>query len=195
MRVKEKILRIFGDIKMQKWPPFIYYEPGDYYKITGEMTDDIAQRIQPGDIVLRGYRNYLDGVFIPGEYSHTGVYIGNGWMIHAVAEGVCYITLTDFLRCDRVHVLRPRTGIKTALKRLQKWIGKSYDFDFQSGNETFYCHELAAEAYKGLDVKKEIPYLGWLRFCKMEPKYLAESFIRSADFETVIELNPDKKSE
>lgn len=195
MRLKEKLLRVFGDIKMQKWPPFLYYEPGDYYRVTGADSARIAELIQPGDLLLRGYRNYLDGVFIPGEYSHTGIYTGNGTVTHAVAEGVCVVSLYDFLRCDRVFVLRPRRCVKTALDRLAKWIGRSYDFDFASGNESFYCHELAAEAYSGLAIRKIVPYLGIFRFCRMEPKYLAESFIESPDFQKIVEINPGKKPE
>jgi len=195
MRLKEKLLRVFGDIKMQKWPPFLYYEPGDYYRVSGADSARIAELIQPGDLLLRGYRNYLDGVFIPGEYSHTGIYTGDGTVTHAVAEGVCVVSLYDFLRCDRVFVLRPRRCVKTALDRLAKWIGRSYDFDFASGNESFYCHELAAEAYSGLSISKIVPYLGIFRFCHMEPKYLAESFIESPDFQKIIEINPGKKPE
>lgn len=195
MRLKEKLLRIFGDIKIQKWPPFLYYEPGDYYKVSGADSARIAELVQPGDILLRGYRNYLDGVFIPGEYSHTGVYIGNGLVTHAVAEGVCSVNLFDFLRCDRVMVLSPVGGVDKALERLEKWKGARYDFDFTGGNEAFYCHELAALAYQELDIRKVVPYLGIFRFCRMEKKYLAESFIESPDFWTIIEINPGKKPE
>jgi len=195
MRLKERLLRIFGDIKLQKWPPFLYYEPGDYYRVSGADSALIAEWIQPGDLLLRGYRNYLDGVFIPGDYDHTGIYTGSGMVTHAVSEGVCTVNLFDFLRCDRVMVLRPRRCVKTALDRLAKWIGKGYDFDFVSGNDSYYCHELAAEAYSGLSIRKIVPYFGFFRFCRMEPKYLAESFIESPDFQQIIEINPGKKPE
>ena len=193
MRMKEKLLRIFGDIKLQKWPPFLYYEPGDYYRVSGSESARIAALLRPGDLLLRGYRNYLDGLFIPGEYSHTGIYTGCGEVTHAVAEGVCTVSVYDFLRCDRVCVLRPRRGVDAALKRLRKWTGRPYDFDFRGGDEAFYCHELAAAAYRELAISLVVPYLGFIRFCGVEPKYLAESFIGSPDFRTVIELNPGKK--
>jgi len=41
--------------------------------------------IKPGDLILRAYECYLDGLFIPGTYTHTGIYIGDGKVIHAVA--------------------------------------------------------------------------------------------------------------
>lgn len=196
MRLKEKLLRIFGDIKLQKWPPFLYYEPGDYYQVSGAESARIAAMLKPGDLLLRGYRNYLDGLFIPGEYSHTGIYTGAGTVTHAVAEGVCTVSVYDFLRCDRVCVLRPDScvDVDRALERLRHWLGRPYDFDFQYGDEAFYCHELAAAAYRGLArIRLLVPYLGFIRFCGMQPKFLAESFLDSPDFRVVIEFNPGKK--
>ncbi len=184
-KIKEKFLRILGDIKIQKWPPFMYYEPGDYYKASGAETRRAMTLLLPGDIICRGYRNYLDGLFIPGKYSHTGVYTGNGKITHAIAEGVSQIDTIDFLRCDRFVVIRPVRGQQQAIKRLEEWTGLPYDFDFSSGNAAFYCHELAAEAYKELSVQKFTPYLGWIRFCGMKPAYLAESFTTNPNFKVI----------
>lgn len=66
-------------------PLFLYYKKGDYYKISGKQTQEILSIVEPGDVLARGYDSYLDSVFIPGEYSHTGVYVGEGKVIHAVA--------------------------------------------------------------------------------------------------------------
>ena len=184
-KFKEKFLRIFGDIKLLPFPPFMYYQPGDYYKATGAEARQAMQLLRPGDLLLRGYDSYLDGLFIPGKYSHTGIYTGNGKVTHAVAEGVCQIDTIDFLRCDRFAVIRPKRGQKEAIRRVLEWIGYPYDYDFSSGNAAFYCHELAAEAYRELDVHKVTPYLGWIRFCRMKPTYLAESFTTNANFKII----------
>lgn len=186
MRLKEKLLTIFGDIKLLKWPPFVYWQPGDYYKAPGSKNRIAIERIRPGDIILRGYDSYLDGYFIPGRFSHTGIYIGGGKVIHAVAEGVSEIDVLDFLRCDRFAVLRPSSGQKKAIDRVKGWLGKPYDFDFSSKNFSFYCHELAAEAYKELGIQKVTPYLGFIRFSRMEPSYLAESFLENRNFRTIM---------
>ena len=37
-RLKENFLRIFGDIKILPYPPFLYYQPGDYYRASGADT-------------------------------------------------------------------------------------------------------------------------------------------------------------
>jgi len=191
--MKRIFLTILGDIKFQYWPPFLYYEKGDYYKASGIDTRDAMDIIQAGDIILRGYNHYLDGVFIPGEYSHTGVYVGNGKMIHSIAEGVSEINIIQFLRCDRFMILRPKFGQEKAIKRLWKWIGIDYDFEFKSGNSALYCHELGAEAYKELNVERKTPYLWKFKFNKMEKTYLAESFIENHNFIKVLEVNSKKK--
>ena len=184
-KLKQKFLTVFGDIKVQKWPPFLHYCPGDYYRVTGRDTDTIRQLLKPGDLLLRGYKDYLDGFFIPGKYSHTGVYAGNGKVIHAVAQGVCQCSLTDYLRCDKICVLRPKKGQKIALQRIHKWLGTPYDFDFKSDNGALYCHELAAQAYKELGVHKQVPYLGILRFKHLSTTYLAQSFLQNPNFNVV----------
>lgn len=67
--------------------------------------------------MLRGYNHYLDGYFIddPHGYSHGAVYIGDGKIIHAVAEGVSEIHAADFMKCDRICILRPESGQEDAV--------------------------------------------------------------------------------
>ena len=185
IRLKEKFLRIFRDIKILPYPPFLYYQPGDYYRASGADTRRAIDLVRPGDLLCRGYDSYLDGYFIPGKFTHTGVYTGNGKITHAIAEGVSEIDIIDFLRCDRFILIRPKKGQKQALERIAAWIGKPYDFDFTSGNDAIYCHELAAEAYKELQIQKIIPYMGFIRFHKLRPTYLAESFITNPNFKVI----------
>lgn len=188
MSIKSTLLTILGDIKITCYPPFLYYSKGDYYAVSGSDTRIALGVLRPGDIICRGYRRYLDGYFIPGKYSHTGIYIGGGMVTHAVAEGVKTEIAIQFLRCDRAIILRPRKGTREALQFLHDVIGRPYDFDFTSHNEAYYCHELAAEAYRDLGVVKKTPYLGWIRFCGMEKRYLAESFTENSNFTTILEF-------
>lgn len=189
MKIKEKLLSIFGDIKLIPWPLFAYYQKGDYYKVSGEDTEQVISVIEPGDVVVRGYDSYLDGYFIPGEYSHSGVCVGDGCVIHAVAEGVQKDSLIDFCRCDRVMVLRPSKNAQLAVDRVNGWLGKPYDFNFTAGDSAFYCHELTARAYQELDISKVSPYFMFITFRRAEKVYLAESFILSNDFYIVLEIN------
>lgn len=120
-------LKVFGDLKIFPWPFFLIYDPGSY-RVKGEDIRDVIQLARPGDILLRGYYNYLDGYFIPGYFSHVGLYLGEiteadktylptpagekyfrtGEQIvaHAMAEGVFMEDLINFCRCDVMAILR-----------------------------------------------------------------------------------------
>ena len=69
-KLKIIFLTILGDIKMFKFPFFLVYDPSSF-AVKGYHTRLAMEMLKPGDIVLRRYRMYLDGVFIPGKYSHT----------------------------------------------------------------------------------------------------------------------------
>ena len=187
--IKRISLNILGDIKVFRFPFFLIYDPGSY-EVKGYHTRQAMEVLEPGDIVLRKFINYLDGYFIPGEYSHTGLYVGNNIVIHAIAEGVSSIDIIDFLRCDKFIILRAKDeeARKRAVERAKRWWIKNreYDFDFKSNNGKLYCHELGVEAYKELKLeKKTTKILG----ITLSPRYLAESFTTSDKFETVLKIN------
>jgi hypothetical protein len=123
-------LRMFGNIKYYPWPLFFIYDPKGY-QVRGDEVREVINRIQPGDIVLRGYDRYLSGAFIPGYFSHSGLYVGEvkdgdkdridpplneqqlayfktgeQMVIHAMAQGVFMEDIIDFCRCDRMLILR-----------------------------------------------------------------------------------------
>lgn len=77
-KIWAKFLTEFGNIKVFKFPMFIVYDPS-YFKMDGMHVRKALDLLKPGDVILRGYDNYLDGWFIDDEfkYSHGAVYIGN----------------------------------------------------------------------------------------------------------------------
>lgn len=77
---------------------FFVYDPSTY-KMDGSHTMKAIRLLEPGDVVLRGFDNYLDGYFIddPHGYSHGAIYIDDGKIIHAIAEGVSEINALDFM--------------------------------------------------------------------------------------------------
>lgn len=188
-KLKRILLTIFGDIKVFRWPFWIVYDP-DMYGMTGSKIRDVLNIIAKGDIVLRGYRHYADGYFIPGKYSHSGIYAGDNEVIHAVAEGVCKIDILDFLMCDVCCVLRPkyREAALEAVRKAEGYIGTEYDFDFSKGDSSLYCHELTAISFAPfIKVERFIPkILGGLIRGKHKV-FLAQSFIDSPAFEVVYE--------
>ncbi len=157
--VRNSFLKFFGDIKIFKFPLFILYDPGSY-KVKGYEVRKVIDSVKPGDIMVRGYSNYLDGYFIPGFFSHTGLYLGETKktdlvmpeivekvfyegkqaVIHSMAEGVFMEDLINFCKCDYLVILRRNQQIepkvnfnedfKKVYQKAMKNLGKGYDFKF-----------------------------------------------------------------
>jgi hypothetical protein len=132
--LRARLLTIFGDLKVYRFPMFFLYDPGGY-RVRGEDAREVIDVVKPGDILLRGYDSYLDGYFIPGYFSHAGLYIGPvtdndidlverpccrgvfrtgaQMVIHSMAEGVFMEDLLNFCRCDYMAILRfPDTVVR-----------------------------------------------------------------------------------
>ena len=134
-------IKVFGDIKVFKWPFFLVYDPGSYL-VKGYEMREVLDVLQPGDILLRGYNNYLDGYFIPGYFSHVGLYVGEvrpedealvtipegkdlfytgkQMVVHAMAEGVFVQDVLDFCRADRMLIVRFPETFESTEKLLEK---------------------------------------------------------------------------
>jgi len=183
-KIKSGFLTLFGDIKVYKYPFFLVYHPTSF-KVKGTHTRAITGLIEPGDVVMRGYVDYLDGYFIPkGESgcSHSGLYIGENTVVHAIAEGLSEIDIIDFCRCDRLIVLRPVSGQEWAIEHAKKCVDLHipYDFDFEPGPGKYYCHEFTASCYPGLNVEPLSRKV--FGFIDSPVAYLADSFYTNANF-------------
>jgi hypothetical protein len=132
--IRNTLLTIFGDIKIFRFPFFILYNPGSYL-IKGPEMRQIMNLVQDGDILIRGYRAYVDGYFIPGFFSHAGLYLGKvtkedilkhkpdvkpssivegeQMVIHAMANGVFLEDVLNFSRCDFMIILRRNPSIES----------------------------------------------------------------------------------
>ena len=190
-KLQARFLTRFGNIKVFKWPFFIVYDP-TVFSMPGEKIMQVRDMLKPGDLILRGFSMYLDGMFVPGDYSHGAIYVGNDTIIHAVAEGVSKINVIDFCECDRICIVRPKSGQEQAIKRALDFVESDvpYDFGFKRGASALYCFELCAECYKELGVKpiKKSALWGLIK----KRVFLAESFQNSESFERVFEFNPKR---
>lgn len=196
--LKVAFLYVLGRIKVYRWPMFIVYDPQGYDVKAFGIRKAMALA-KKGDIFVRRYRNYLDGYFIPGRFSHSGVYVGGGVIVHAMSDGVQKIDIIDFLRCDGFAILRPAEKEGRDLKALADkaaeialaYLGNGYDYDFRleepdrKRTEKVYCHELSRKCYPDLDIPLVKPALwnGMIR--SRSEKVLAQSFFDSPDMETV----------
>lgn len=200
-------MRIFGKIRIYRHFPWLAYDPSGY-QVKSVQIRKALKNLEPGDVVCRYYTGFLDGCFIPGRFSHTGIYVGKdhytgaGIIIHALGTGVQKIDVLDFLRCDGFAILRPNDktdadGIRVTDKAVQlayKYLGYDYDFFFdicedysnkeevQKRTRSVYCHELVRSCFPDLDVPTVQPVLwrGMIRSKKRQ--FLAQSFFDSSDF-------------
>jgi hypothetical protein len=122
----EKLLGVLGDIKVFKWPMFINYRPYSF-AIKGNHTREVMALVQPGDILVRDFNNYLNNYFTPGTFKHVGFYLGDvsehrlklaevkhpahfntgkQRVIHAIGNQVFLEDLIDFCRCDGLAIMR-----------------------------------------------------------------------------------------
>lgn len=186
--IKRIILTIFGDIKVFKWPFFVIYHPVTF-KVKGRDTRTIMSEIQPGDVIMRSYYNYLDGYFIPkgtSRCSHSGLYIGNNKIVHSIAEGSKIDDIIDFCRADKIIVLRPKKGQEWAIEHANKCADSNvpYDFNFEEGSGKYYCHEFTASCYPALEIE---PLSGKILGFISSPKaFLADSFYTNSNFTKIV---------
>ena len=126
-RLTKSFLTFFGDLKIYPFPMWLLYDPGSYL-VRGDDARRVIELVAPGDILVRGYRRYLDGYFIPGAFSHAGLYLGpvtdadrskvatskgqsdfrtgTQQVMHSMAHGVFMEDVLTFCRCDYLLILR-----------------------------------------------------------------------------------------
>ena len=173
---------------------FIVYDPTTF-KMTGPQIIQVLKTLQPGDIILRKFDSYADSKFIPGEYSHGAIYVGDHTIIHAIAEGVQEIDVIDFCMCDKICILRPKDRTVDAIAKARKFLEEDtpYDFAYKRGSSALYCFELCAECYPDLQIKTHDvkQMFGLLR---KKNVYLAKSFTDSPDFKLVFQSDDSSKA-
>lgn len=194
--ISDTFWKIVGNTKVFRYPLWFVYDP-DQPKVSGKHVFALMEILKPGDILMRGWRHYLNGYFIPGNYSHGGIYIGDNQVLHAVPEGVVRCNLIDFIMADRFCVLRPNCSANApaAVSNAKDFEARRvpYDFKMTEGQDALYCFELCAESYKRyVDIKKVQPKLLGGLITRKEPAWLSFSFLESPDFHKVAEFNPDK---
>jgi len=119
--------------------------------VKGDEIRSILYVLEPGDILLRKWRGYLNAILTGGNYSHAGMYVGNNTVVHAMADGVIEEDILDFCRSDSICVLCIRNGDKRkAVRKIKKLVGAPYDYDFLPGNKKYYCTEIVSVCYDNI---------------------------------------------
>jgi len=160
--IKKCFINLFGGIAIYPYPMFIIFYGSVHYKFKGENQRQVLDILEPGDILVRTYGGYLSTWFIPGYWSHAGIYVGDNRIIHVGGEGIMNEDILTFMRCDDVAVLRvtdPVEGrISTAIERAMKLMEMNIDYDYnfdKNDPESMYCTELVDYCYGGLNYAKK----------------------------------------
>jgi hypothetical protein len=180
----ESSVTALGKIKVYPYPMFVIYQPKGY-AIKGPEKRVIESLLKPGDYLIRGFYNYLDGILIPGYFSHAGFYYGENRVIHAVAEGVLNEDISDFCSCDYLSILRDEAAaqdeIRAACERSLTFVGDGYNFDFtkkiKKKHPRFYCTQLVVNVWQNKIqlVPQDVNFL-WIK----RNIYLPDQFYKCA---------------
>ncbi len=148
----------------------------DNKRVTAEVRSEIADCLEPGDVLVTRHAIALTNLFLPGFWPHAAFYIGTPeqraefgvavddetaslWTdgvctLEALKDGVRLRSLSDTLSVDSFAVLRPSAGKETIRRAIERAIvheGKQYNFDFDFfTSDRMVCTEVVYRAYDGL---------------------------------------------
>jgi len=153
--IKKFIINFFGSIVLYPRPMFVMFYGSVHYKFKGDNLREVLDMIEPGDILLRTYDNYLSSMVIPGYWSHAGLYVGDDKVIHVGGDGIIEEDILTFTRCDDIALLRidDDERINSAIAKAYDFLaqGIKYDYDFSKNNgKKMYCTEFTDECYGGI---------------------------------------------
>ena len=157
IKLRNSFLTIFGNIHLNNYFVWIpYYKPTSY-KIKGKQTRELMATVKPGDVMLRGYDDYVDGLFI-GKWSHAALVLNETEVIHSMSQGVFRQDLLDFYRTDRICILRPNLNadeLKQVLAKAASMEGLPYDFGFSFSDhpKEVYCSEFVYVSFEDFATK------------------------------------------
>lgn len=109
--------------------------------------------IKEGDILLSFEKQRSTSFFIKGKYKHAAIVSPKLDVIEAIGGGVRDVDLEEWLfLMDYVAIIRPEFENHTinymAACNAMTYIGKPYDYKFQSGDKAIYCSELVYLCYQ-----------------------------------------------
>lgn len=174
--IYKQVMTYIGDVMVATKPP----------ATKAKQMFEMRPYLTAGNVICRYYSYYLDSILIPGEFTHSGIVVNEGTIIHSVAEGVQDIHPIDFVKdTDGFIILRPEYQNKTLLKKAvekARWhlVNKTeYDFTF-SDPRKFYCHEMTVDCLNDggiYTVSRSIKKFGIFPFRFLMSLYLAENII------------------
>jgi cell wall-associated NlpC family hydrolase len=97
--------------KLQKYPGGAALNATIKGRTTYQMSGEVPRseripfaKLAPGDVLFFGSNGTRSK---PNQVGHTGIYLGNGWLIHSSGEGVAVVPLTGWYRQSFAWARRP----------------------------------------------------------------------------------------
>ncbi len=115
--------------------------------------------LRKGDIVLCGEQETVLSGLIGDAVNHATIYVGRRRFIEAIGKGVVYVSFHKlFTEYNYLAILRTVKGtkrriIKNAVKFAKSKLGRPYDYDFSKKGDTYFCSEIANDAYRAAGYK------------------------------------------
>lgn len=143
-------------------------------KATQTVRDQLADILEPGDILLTKHQGALTNLFLPGFWPHAALYVGaihqhpdlqisdksrEHWfgtrcVLEALKDGVHFRPLHETLQVDAFAVVRPNLNaaqVKTGIENVAIHAGKLYNFNFDFfSSDRLVCTEVVYRAFDGL---------------------------------------------
>ncbi|MFW6196936.1 MAG: YiiX/YebB-like N1pC/P60 family cysteine hydrolase [Thermoplasmatota archaeon] len=145
----------------------------------GSQNDIDLNKLEVGDIILTSGSS-LDKI-VPGRWTHSMIYIGEGKIIDPVEEGVVINDVEKVHDSDEAAIYRVEASEQVRKKAVEFAIrqeGKPYDLGWytkQVHGDSYYCSELAWASYKtqGVDID-ENPGWSWSYANGVAPTEIAD---------------------
>ena len=153
--IKSSTVGFVADIRFYKGGVILF---GDsHYSIKGPDQREIINMLEPGDMLLRTYNNYLGSMLTKGYWSHAAMFVGGNDVIHMLGDGITKEDILTFTRCDDVAILRSRdiSLIPIAIEKANGFLdtGIDYDYNFDKKPDKFYCTEFVWQCFGCPDIK------------------------------------------
>ena len=112
--------------------------------------------LRKGDVVILGDLKTLLSLFADGPVTHASIYIGKNKIIHAMGDGIDYMSLKQvFKEYDTMAIFRilkktkkKKKIIRQVIKFAKKQLGKPYNYSTRDKKGKYFCTQFVNEAYK-----------------------------------------------
>lgn len=167
-KILEVVLTYIGRLHYSWHPFFIYYRKTYPNTCYSDAYEEIKKVIQPGDILLQYKKNQIINWFIPGLFSHVGIYVGDigekkGRIVHSSSPKVQVTDLFYFLKCNELAIVRPNIteaerdlAVQNVIDSIECPYDYTFIFEEKKGRRRLSCTGLLYNAFLHVRTK-----LGW----------------------------------